>query len=428
MKKNKKAMSLIKLVAIMFVIICIGTALVVLVADGLDISGNREEKFKAMLDTYNQSLDTYIGKMYMQSTGGFSSSSLNADINTLEYNGVVQSGNIFDILPTLRGSKYQKKVKVRNGRIDVTAFSGKELVWAKEQLEDAITEEEEEVVNKRTDLGEGTSVIEEAILNKIPYVPYDFEHLKGTTIDDGYVIYDKYGNEYVWVPVSNYSYFENENQSNYSLNEFNAMRNSVLIHGGFYIGRYEASIVNNRVSSQRNMKPITNVGWGVSFSAPGAEGAYGLARTVSSSCKYAEFESTLVYNCMWDATVAFMGKTNDRNSLQYGNYNGAAFDIDNLDAKASRDNGKTYNTVSSKTVNSKMLFTTGAVNRNSVKNIYDMAGNLAEWVISPYNKSKAYVRGSNYNEFSNSVSIRTTVEKELTTKSSEIGFRVALYL
>ena len=63
---------------------------------------------------------------------------------TLEYNGVKQSGNIYDILPTLKSSKYKKKIKIKNGKLDVTAFKGKELVWAKEQLENAITEETDE--------------------------------------------------------------------------------------------------------------------------------------------------------------------------------------------------------------------------------------------------------------------------------------------
>ena len=437
MKKAKNAISLIKLVGIMLLIIVIGTILVLLVADGLDISGNNESKFKAMLDTYNQSLDTYIGKMYIQSSGGFNSTSLSADKEHLEYNGVTQSGNIFDILPTLKGSKYEKKVKIRNGKIDVTEFKGKELIWAKEHLEDAITEkvDDNENIKKREDLGEGTNIVEEAIINKVPYVPDEFNHLEGTTVDNGYVIYDSYGNEYVWVPVEDTSIFDGKVPETYTgyesiVNEFNSIKNSIKIYGGFYIGRYEASNVNGKISSKKDMIPITNVKWGDSLSKPGSDGAYSLAKNVSTSFNYSQFKSTLLFNSMWELTVDFMGKANDKNSLNYGNYNGTSFEIESLDAKGSRDNGKTYGFVSSKSVNSRILLTTGATKRNCVKNIYDMAGNVGEWVVSPYNTTKktVSVRGGDYYNLSNSISIRHAVEKQVATGSYNVGFRVALYL
>lgn len=437
MKKAKNAISLIKLVAIMIAIIMIGTSLVVLVADGLDISGNRESKFKAMLDTYNQSLDSYIGKMYMQSSGGFNATSLSADTEHLEYNGVVQPGNIFDIIPTLNGSIYEDKIKVRNGKIDVTAFKGKELVWAKEQLEDAITEElsEEEEKKKRADLGEGTNIVEEAIINNVPYVPDDFNHLAGTTVANGYVIYDSYGNEYVWVPVDDINKFAVKVPETYTsyediVTEFNSIRNSIGIYGGFYIGRYEASSQNGRVYSKKNMQPIINIAWGNSLKNPGDKGAYGLAKNVAKTYGYSQFKSTLLYNSMWDATITYMEKTNDRNSLNYGNYTSSSFNIDNTDARGSRNNGQTYEYVYSKSANTRMLLTTGATDRNSVKNIYDMAGNVSEWVVSPYNTATGTVsvRGGDYNELSNSISIRYAVEKNITTSSPNVGFRVALYL
>lgn len=437
MKKTKNAISLIKLVAIMIVIIIIGTSLVLLVLDGLDVTGNKEARFKAMLETYNQSLDSYIAKMYMQSSGSFNATSLSADIDSLEYDGVTHSGNIFDILPTLEDSKYEKKIKIRNGRIDVTAFKGKELVWAKEELEDAITEilSEEEKIKKREDLGEGTNIVEEAIINKIPYVPNEFNHLAGTTIENGYVIYDKNGNEYVWVPVKDTSIFDGKVPNSYKgyadiVNEFNSIRNSVKIYGGFYIGRYEASMVSGRVCTKRNLIPITNIKWGNSLSAPGVNGAYDLAKNVSKTYGYSQFKSTLPYNSMWNLTVEFMEKTNDKSSLNYGNYSSASFDIDNIEARGSRDSGKTFGYVASKSANTRILLTTGATDRNSVKNIYDMAGNVSEWVVSPYNPSigTVVVRGGDYSELSNAVSIRYAVEKKITIQDSNIGFRVALYL
>lgn len=437
MKQKKNAISLIKLVAIMLVIIVIGTAIVVLIADGLDIKGNKESKFKAMLDTYTQSLDSYIAKMYMQTSGSFNANSLSADLDSLEYNGVVREGNIFDILPTLKGSKYQEKITIHGGKFDVTAFKGKELAWAKEHLDNAITEEltEKEQIEKRQDLGEGTNIVEEAIVNKIPYVPDEFNHLAGTTVDNGYVIYDKYGNEYVWVPVEDTTIFEGKVPPSYKgytdiVNEFNSIRSSIAVYGGFYIGRYEASMVNGKVSSVRNAEPLTNIKWGDSLSAPGANGAYSLAKGVSKSYGYNEFKSTLLYNSMWAVTVSYLEKDEDTNSLAYGNYKSSSFNVENDDAKGSKNNGRTYESIYSKSANTSVVLTTGATDRNCIKNIYDMAGNVSEWVVSPYDPDihTVVVRGGDCSELSNAVSIRYAVEKDVASSAYNVGFRVALYL
>ena len=369
--------------------------------------------------------------------GGFNATSLSADLDSLEYNGVVQSGNIFDVLPTLEGSIYEKKIVIRNGKIDVTAFKGKELLWAKEHLEDAITEklEDGQTIKKREDLGQGTNIVEEAIVNHIPYVPDDFNHIENTTIETGYVIVDKFGNEYVWVPVEDTRIFDGKINQKYDaykdfVTDFNAMKNSIKIYGGFYIGRYEASNVNGKVATVKNNFAWNNIKWGESLKNPGNNGAYGLAKNVATTYNYSGFKSTLVYNSMWDATITFMNKSNDKNSLEYGNYNGSSFNVDNTDARGSKDDGKTFGYVANKSVNTRMLLTTGAVDRNCVKNIYDMAGNLSEWVIAPFNlnTNTVLVRGGEYSDLSNSVSIRYAVERNVSDSRVATGFRVALYI
>lgn len=180
----KKAISLINLIVILIVIIIIGTVIVILSADALDITGNTKEKFKSSLASYNSSLDTYKGKMYVQTAGNFSEHTLSANENTISFNGQEQTGNIFDILPTLEGSKFDDKIVITNGKIDVSNLKKKYIEWSIEELgNDVITEKiVEKPKEKRTDIGEGTNIIEDAMENKIPYVPDDFKYIKGTTI------------------------------------------------------------------------------------------------------------------------------------------------------------------------------------------------------------------------------------------------------
>lgn len=436
MKKVKKALSLINLIVISIIIVVIGTVVVVLCVDALDLTGNTKEKFKTSLSAYNSALDTYKGKMYVQTAGNFSEYTLSANINGIYFNGEEQSGNIFSILPSLEASKFSDKIVVTNGKIDVSMLKKKYIEWAKEELGDNVITEEvvEEVKEKRTDIGEGTNIIEQAMEYKIPYVPDNFNYIEGTTIENGYVIVDKFGNEYVWVPVKNVTTLNEKifsNSENYKnlIEEFNTIKKSIALHGGFYIGRYEASNINGKVSSQKDMVPWINIKWGDSIEKPGENGAYGLAKNVAFSNGYSEFASTLLYDLLWDATLEFMGVSNDKDSLKYGNYNASGFDIENPKAKGSKDR-KEFESVTSKTINSRMLLTTGATTRNCKKNIYDIAGNVSEWVVSlnSLDGSSSISRGSDYYELSNSVSAGHAVEKNVLEQNSTIGFRVALYI
>ncbi len=85
-------------------------------------------------------------------------------------------------------------------------------------------------------------------------------------------------------------------------------------------------------------------------------------------------------------------------SSSWGNYENAKFEI--TKGKYSRDYGKTFTEVNgtyTKTV-SRILLTTGATERNSVLNIYDLAGNEYEWTLekSTDNSNPSVNRGGDY--------------------------------
>lgn len=438
MKNTKKAISLINLILIVIVIIVIGTFILVLSADSLDVSGNKKTKFKTTIESYQSALESYKAKLYARESGTFDEKSLKADLNTLEYNGSLQRGNIYTVIPSLSGSKYKKKIKIVSGKIDISEFKGKYLEWAKEELGNLAynPEEEESEKNKveieTRELGEGTSLINRALNEKIPYVPDDFDYIEGTTIDEGYTIIDKFENEYVWIPVEDMTPFELESNTKMTgilVNNFNGIKESITKYGGFYIGKYEASLIDGKVSSKKNVIPLVNIKWGELTSKFG-NGAYSYARNVATINSYKKLKSTLLYDSMWTSTLNFMGISNDNNSVKYGNYNGANFNIDNKEARGSKDEGETFEYIASKSTNSRVLFTTGASDRNCIKNIYDIAGNVSEWTISLLNNNEetAITRGGDYYDLSNLLSAKYASEKSVLEESSTIGFRVALYI
>ena len=76
-----------------------------------------------------------------------------------------------------------------------------------------------------------------------PYIPEGFEEVGGE-VENGYVIQDSFGNQYVWVPVPS-GILSRSTMMSTDYTESNssatALVNSVAKNYGFYIGRFEAS-------------------------------------------------------------------------------------------------------------------------------------------------------------------------------------------
>ena len=108
--------------------------------------------------------------------------------------------------------------------------------------------------------------INEEIIN--PFIPEGFKCIE-KNIEEGFVIEDENGNQYVWVPClknnfkrSNYSrtpwiIYQNCYNDNYEI-----FIKSILENGGFYISRFEIGIENNKPVSKKNTKiwKIENLG------------------------------------------------------------------------------------------------------------------------------------------------------------------------
>ena len=76
-----------------------------------------------------------------------------------------------------------------------------------------------------------------------PYIPEGFTHVDGTEVDTGFVIQDKSGNQYVWVPVETGTPIRTAPSDKYLEDNYtaSALNNSVAKYYGFYIAKFEAS-------------------------------------------------------------------------------------------------------------------------------------------------------------------------------------------
>ena len=179
---------------------------------------------------------------------------------------------------------------------------------------------------------------------------------------------------------------------------------SVKEYKGFYIGRYEAGIdvneprlsisgTDDEVVIKKNKYIYNYITWGKSLESD-LDGAVEKARNMYEN-------STLCYGVQWDAILKWINKDYSINyilkdSTEKGNYD---------------QSGK--------------LIKSGSNENNRIKNIYDLAGNVAEWTMEGYGTTKKVARGGK----SGSTDSITTREPNLqNTNDGLIGFRVALYI
>ena len=167
---------------------------------------------------------------------------------------------------------------------------------------------------------------------------------------------------------------------------------SIYKYGGFYIGRYEAGSETPRtegtterttIGIKQDMFPYNWVKWGESMSNIGEVGAVALSNSLYNSSNYGA-TSMLCTGACWDSMLDFMKDTKSvTNSTDWGNYRDAEFEITrgqyaelvNVTSGSFTPVKGTYK----KELSKRILLTTGATERNSAKNIYDVAGNCYEW-------------------------------------------------
>ena len=182
---------------------------------------------------------------------------------------------------------------------------------------------------------------------------------------------------------------------------------SIYKYGGFYIGRYEAGSETERTSASKtevtpigikqDMYPYNYVKWGDSMSSIGDVGAVALSNSLYNSTKpnYGA-TSMLCTGACWDSMLDFIkdAKHNVTDSSSWGNYyNSGTYKI--YRGKVNSSGWKNVDTTNGteKASDARILMTTGATERNSAKNIYDIAGNCWEWTTEISSLGRRISRG-----------------------------------
>lgn len=219
-----------------------------------------------------------------------------------------------------------------------------------------------------------------------PYIPDGFSKVKIDDIDSKeFIIEDKNGNQFVWVPVETGNLLRNtNNDEQYAEIDSTASElvNSVAKYYGFYIARYEASKYeeNNIIAakSTANSMPWSNVNY---------EDAYKAAINTATVFKYSGIKTALVNSYAWDTTLDWLDKKvkNYSNSTSY----------------SARNQGT--------------IVKTGTDEVDNINSIYGMAGNLREWTTEVY-----YPTNSNPVEENEDVEVEENKETEIEEKTYRV--------
>ena len=355
--------------------------------------------------------------------------------------------------------------------------------------------------------GAGTKVPAEATAETAPYFPDNTFTKKEGTIDTGLVIQDASGNEYVWVVVprttavyaktglgkttftdADYTSIENDlkeytktyrGSTSYSdvyypddknvgwfadatayNNLKNSMLKSVYENGGFYVGRYEAGIAENRTS---NTDKNTDGKYIMPSTAPVSKAdAYPYtyvtrtqAQNLASNVNSGDKTSSLMFGVQWDLVLAFMhnkgniaDSTLTSNSTTIGNYRDSVFQLSQTGKYATMSDGwslsSTWNPSTKSTTDfvdssrnkiaqssdgNAILVTTGTSEKNKVMNIYDVAGNVAEWTLEKTSNTDhpCADRGGGYSDTGSSCPATVHFDRSTYYGYNVVGFRVSLF-
>ena len=249
-----------------------------------------------------------------------------------------------------------------------------------------------------------------------------------STVQNGVVIEDKDGNQFVWVPVATIADYKRTwytgagSFSSYSEALPEDEKTSVERYKGFYIGRYEAGDKEN--TEAKTLRSSNDVTKTVTIKANQAPYNYvtrteavSLAEGFATKQGY-KAKTKLVSSYAWDTTIAFLQKVNSDygSSSEEGNYTDTKFSY--TDITGARQ---------TKEKNSNVIVPTGQT--TPVCNIYDMGGNVFERTTESYSRTDnpSALRGGFY--FNSFATYPAGVRFIISVSSDDdVGFRLTLFM
>ena len=263
---------------------------------------------------------------------------------------------------------------------------------------------------------------------------------------DGLVIKDGIGNEFVWIPATlngangtvkyekwltvglAYNGTIDDSLPSGITNE----KSQIEIYGGFYISRYEAGLPTNIMQTMATVAVRNTNGIPLSKqnAVPWNYIDYNHAKTNAESMYSNSYvQSGLVTGTQWDTVMKWLqnaGYNVTADSGTWGNYsNTGVTGITNY----STDEGATWINANTKPINTGGLLKTGNSNFTKAKNIYDLAGNVFEW-INETNSFNHVFRGGFYNVGSVGCPSGYRGDETMAGASAGdfLGFRIALFI
>ncbi len=223
--------------------------------------------------------------------------------------------------------------------------------------------------------------------------------------NNGLVIEDEKGNQFVWVPkieIENEKLLRNIKNNIDELQEQeqrqehqNKLNEQIEKYGGFYIARYEAGITDEMQSSIKEYSADTNDVVGIPVSKKGQVPwnfiSLKNAKTNAQNM-YKEndnIESDLASPIQWLHLMQWLSNNglDIQDSSKYGNFSNNSYRFTGL---YSEDYGKTYQYAENKLKwENNIIIGTGTSEQNKFNNIYDFAGNIMEY-------TDGWVRGRGY--------------------------------
>ena len=407
MKETKRGISLIVLIITIVVMLILVSIIVMSFSKSNPISKASEVKFKSDVKGFREELlATHASKAY----DNLSYKKENVNISLDNYSEMKEY--IEDI-----SEKWCKKLYISKGELVYGGTDETEKKW----FEDVVNGNFDGSNNGGSSDGSTTTdsnvktewkqYIGKVTSDGVP-IPKGFDYVTGTK-DTGVVIKDQNtGNEFVWIAVDSINSYKKIEGEYYSTSldtlpsGVSDAKTDVQKYGGFYIGRYECGIPISDSSAKDGIGVPTiqkdRIVWNNISYKNAKDSAEGLYNQVSDSVI-----SGLMSAIDWDTTCVYISDKvlSITNSRSYGNYSDSTTPA-NVDGYGS-------------------IKATGYSEIWKVKNIYDLAGNVGEWVAAVYNSDRGFCGGT----YLDSGSRDPVTSRSLGSMAAKsIGFRIRLYI
>ena len=388
---HKKGISLIVLIVTIIVIIILAAAVILTISKNNPVESAREATFKEDVRSFQDELALTVAKEYTDKQG-----QRDTKINAT-------ASEVTNYIPSFK-KEYVGKFVIVNDELKYVKYemNEKEIEW----LDDlGITCNSNVPTEWKQSIAEVTE-------DGVP-IPKGFTYVTGTK-ETGTVIQDSLKNEFVWVPATEATYVKDTTFPGPTPTGDDELpsgitdeTSDVKKYGGFYIARYEAGIPTGDTSpSNKTGVPVSKKGATVWTWIN-----YTNAKASAESMISNEYVQTgLLTGKAWDTTCHFIedAVSSLTDSRTYGNY---------------------YNSLSPANVTGyRRKQVSGFSDKWSVKNIYDLAGNVYEWT-NEVNSSYRVFRGGDYTQHGDNypVSYRNHNSPSRTTRD-DLGFRSRLYI